>query len=396
MGILPSALVILTDCDWTDPLAYVTAKSHGLTEECEAILEASGLTEDQIKLPGIGAPITPARTIVPTYQKNWPLRVASQSFYEKALLGQVESMTQEDQPADSGPSNFGFEDEVDESKKFNGNLMDADTEEDGGGWDMGDEDLGLEEHGDEFVNVESDTGGVGMSEAELWARNSPIAADHVAAGSFETAMQLLNRQVGAVNFKPLKPRFLEIYQASKTYLPASAGLSPLVNYVRRTVDETDPRKILPIIPRDLESIRTVELQKGFSAMKANNLEEGVEIFRNVLHTLILTTVQSKSEVEDAKKIIQTATEYIIAMSIELERRGLTNNDSQVKRNLELASYFTKPTLELPHRQIALMSAMKLAYQKKNHVLAAHFASRILANNSQGKGADNVSLASDFL
>jgi coatomer protein complex subunit alpha (xenin) len=36
-----------------------------------------------------------------------------------------------------------------------------------------------------------------------------------------------------------------------------------------------------------------------------------------------------------------------------------------------------------------MSAMKLAYQKKNHVLAAHFASRILANNSQGKNAENV-------
>lgn len=371
------------------PLAYVTAKAHGLTEECEAILEASGLTEDQIKLPAIGAPLTPARTIVSTHEKNWPLRAASQSFYEKALLGQVESMTLEDEPVTSGANGFGFEDEADESKKFSGNLMDVDTEEDGGGWDMGNEDLGLEDHGDEFVNVESEIAGAGMSEAELWARNSPIAADHVAAGSFETAMQLLNRQVGAVNFAPLKPRFLEIYQASKTFLPASAGLPPLINYVRRTVDETDPRKILPIIPRDLESIRTSDLQKGFSAMKANNLEEGVQIFRNVLHTLLLTTVQSKSEVEDAKKIIQTANEYIIAMSIELERRSLASDESQVKRNLELAAYFTKPTLELPHRQIALMSAMKLAYQKKNHVLAAHFASRILANNSQGKNAENA-------
>lgn len=368
----------------------MTAKAHGLTEECEAILEASGLTEDQIKLPVIGAPLTPARAIVSTHEKNWPLRAASQSFYEKALLGQVESMTLEDEPAASGANAFGFEEEADESKKFNGNLMDVDTEEDGGGWDMGDEDLGLEDQGDGFVSVESETAGVGMSEAELWARNSPIAADHVAAGSFETAMQLLNRQVGAVNFEPLKLRFLEIYQASKTYLPASAGLPPLVNYVRRTVEETDPRKILPIIPKDIESIRTTELQKGFSAMKANNLEEGVRIFRSVLHTLILTTVQSKSEVEDAKKIIQTATEYIIAMSIELERRSIATDESQVKRNLELASYFTKPTLELPHRQIALMSAMRLAYQKGNHVLAAHFASRVLANSSQGKNAENVS------
>jgi coatomer protein complex subunit alpha (xenin) len=77
------------------------------------------------------------------------------------------------------------------------------------------------------------------------------------------------------------------------------------------------------------------------------------------------------------------------MSIELERRRVANDESQVKRNLELSAYFTKPSLELPHRQIALMSAMKLAYQKKNHILAAHFASRILANNNQGKNAENV-------
>src|SRR5437868_1782870 len=78
-----------------------------------------------------------------------------------------------------------------------------------------------------FVYVEStDAGGAGSSEADLWARNSPIAADHVAAGSFESAMNLLNRQVGAVNFAPLKPRFMEVYSATKTYLPASPGLPP--------------------------------------------------------------------------------------------------------------------------------------------------------------------------
>lgn len=77
------------------------------------------------------------------------------------------------------------------------------------------------------------------------------------------------------------------------------------------------------------------------------------------------------------------------MTIELERRKIAEDSSQVKRNLELSAYFTKPSLEPPHRQIALRSAMKLAYQKKNHVLAAHFASRILANNSQGRAAEDV-------
>lgn len=30
----------------------------------------------------------------------------------------------------------------------------------------------------------------GVKETELWVRNSPFAPDHVAAGSFETAMQV--------------------------------------------------------------------------------------------------------------------------------------------------------------------------------------------------------------
>lgn len=278
-----------------DPLAYVTAKAHGLNEECEAILEASGLTEEDIKIPEINVPTSPSKAIVPTHQKNWPLRAASQSFFERALLGQVESMAIEDE-APSGTNGFGMDEYADDGKRFNGDLLDVEGEEDATGWNMGDGDLNLEQT-DELA-VETDGAGVGMSEAELWARNSPIAADHVAAGSFETAMQLLNRQVGAVNFEPLKPRFMEIYQASKTYLPATVGLPPLVNYVRRTVEETDSRRILPAIPRDLESVRTNDLRKGLAAMKANNLEEGVKIFRGVLHNLILTTVQNESEVEE--------------------------------------------------------------------------------------------------
>jgi hypothetical protein len=34
-----------------DPLAYATAKTYGLTEECTAILEVAGLNEEEISLP---------------------------------------------------------------------------------------------------------------------------------------------------------------------------------------------------------------------------------------------------------------------------------------------------------------------------------------------------------
>ena len=374
------------------PLAYLTARSHGLTEECEAILESTGLSEEQISLPNVGSPQQPPRTIVPTHKSNWPVKPASHSSFEKALLGEV-GMAVED---DGAPDLIDEDVPVIESER---GLAGPEDEEAGDGWDMGD-DIGLDTTGgdSDFVNVDNpdapaEAVGPGSSEADMWSRNSPLAADHVAAGSFDSAMQLLNRQVGAVNFESLKPRFLEVYQASKTYLPASAGLPPLVNYVRRNVNETDTRKVLPIIPRDLESITNNDLQEGFSAMKSNKLDSGVVTFKRLLRTVLVNVVSSQAQVDEAKALIAKATEYALAMSIELERRKLQSSGSQdeesLKRQLELSAYFTVPKLEVAHRQLALMAAMKLAFANKQFSSALSFANRVLANGAGPKLVEQV-------
>ncbi|OJJ00061.1 hypothetical protein ASPVEDRAFT_81643 [Aspergillus versicolor CBS 583.65] len=362
------------------PLAYLTAKSHGLTEEAESILEAIGLTEDQITLPTIEAPSKAPQPIVPTFKASWPVKAAAHSSFEKALLGEV-GVGDEEAPE------LGFEPEEEDGAVTAGEALE-DEDEDAAGWDMGDE-INVEEDVD-FVNVDSAEAGAGSTEADLWARNSPLAADHVAAGSFDTAMQLLNRQVGAVHFAPLKPRFLDIFKASRTYLSATPGLPPLVNYVRRTVDETDSRKVLPAIPKDLETVASVDLQEGYAAMRANKLEDGVKIFKGILHTVLVNTVSSEAEVDQAKKIIETAREYVLAMSIELERRSLsTESPEDLKRSLELSAYFTIPKLEVAHRQLALMAAMKLAFANKNYSSALSFANRMLANGGSAKLLDQA-------
>jgi coatomer protein complex subunit alpha (xenin) len=373
------------------PLAYLTAKSNGLEEECQSILEATGLTEEQLTIPTLGEGLTPPKPVVPTYKANWPTKATSQSFFEKALLGQMEGLSLEDEPA---VATNGFDDAADEGVAAAGGLAEGDEDEDAAGWDMGEDIVPEVEEG--FVNVEStDAGGAGSSEADLWARNSPLAVDHVAGGSFESAMQLLNRQVGAVNFAPLKPRFLEVYQASKTYLPASAGLPPLVNYVRRNVEETDPRKVLPIIPRDLEYLAANDLQRGYDSMKANKLEDGLNIFKGILHSVLVNAVSSESEVAEAKKLITSASEYAVAMTIELSRRKLGSNDvvsknkDLLKRSLELSAYFTIPKIEVPHRQLALLNAMNLAMRSKNYNSALSFANRILANGGASKIVESV-------
>ncbi|KAK0516867.1 hypothetical protein JMJ35_000022 [Cladonia borealis] len=385
LGDVDARLQMLKELDLY-PLAYATAKANGLDEEVQTILEASGLTEDQISLPTMGQPLQPPRPIVPTQKVNWPVKAASHSFFEKALLGEVGAIDD-----DAAPTSNGF-DHIDgaledEAIPRDGELGEEE-DEDAAGWDMGD-DINVETESD-FVNVDSADAGAGSSEADLWARNSPIAADHAAAGSFETAMQLLNRQLGAVNFTPLKPRFLEIYQASKTYLPATPGLPPLVNYVRRNIEETDTRKVLPIIPRDLETIATVDLQEGYGAMRSNKLEDGLKTFKKILHCLLVNAVSSQQEVGEAKKIISTAAEYATAMAIELERRTIsTEGDENLKRSLELSAYFTIPKLEVAHRQLALMAAMKLAFTNKNFSSALSFANRMLANGGSAKLLDQA-------
>ncbi|KAL9945007.1 hypothetical protein D7B24_001313 [Verticillium nonalfalfae] len=345
----------------------------------------------QLTMPSIGEPLSPPKPVVPTYKANWPTKPTSQSIFETALNDPAGGALEE---ATAGVDEFGLDEAGDSTAKRNGNLIDVDDDEDAAGWDMGD-DVVPEVEGD-FVNVESaDAGGAASSEADLWARNSPLAVDHVAGGSYETAMQLLNRQVGAVNFAPLKPRFLEVYQASKTYLPASAGLPPLVNYVRRTVEETDPRKVLPIVPRDLEFLATNDLQKGYDSMKTNKLEQGLKIFKGILHTILVNAVSSESEVAEAKKLITSASEYAVAMAVELGRRELGAPDvvSQkpelLKRSLELSAYFTIPKIEVPHRQLALLSAMQLAVKNKNYSSALSFANRIIANGGATKIIENA-------
>ena len=363
----------------------MTAKAHGLDEECKIILDASDLTEDQVSLPTLGQPLRRPRVVVNTHKSNWPVKVASHSFFEKALLGEVDNSETLEAPLSNGHGQMAEANEG--AVQLNG-THDEDEDEEAAGWDMGD-DIIVEAES-EFVNVNSANGGAGSSEAELWARNSPIAADHVAAGSFDTAMQLLNRQIGATNFEPLKPRFLEIYQATKTYLPASESLPPLINYVRRNVEEIDSRKVLPVIIRDLESIATNDLQEGYSAMRSNKLEDGLRTFKRILHSLMVNAVSSQQQVNEAKKIVTTASEYASAMAMELERRLIgTDGEANLKRSLELSAYFTMSKLEVAHRQLALMAAMRLAASNKNSSSALSFANRMIANGGSPKLIDQV-------
>ncbi|GMF82838.1 unnamed protein product [[Candida] boidinii] len=78
------------------PLAYATAKTNGLDDIAESILADSGLTADDIKLPEISTGSNTVPTAKTDGSKNWPLKDNKLSFFEQALLGNMEALTIDD------------------------------------------------------------------------------------------------------------------------------------------------------------------------------------------------------------------------------------------------------------------------------------------------------------
>jgi coatomer protein complex subunit alpha (xenin) len=182
-------------------------------------------------------------------------------------------------------------------------------------------------------------------------------------------------------------------------LPANAGMAPLVNHVRRTLTETDSRRVLPIIPRDVESVISGEIVAGKNAMKANRLEDGAASFKKALHLLMVNAAASTSQAEEAAAAIQSAGSYVLAMSVELERRQLIGgatdlssfDDETKKRALELSAYFTVPTMDAQHQTLAWFSAMNFANRNKQLGSVLGFANALIERGTNAKFKETVSL-----
>ena len=243
-------------------------------------------------------------------------------------------------------------------------------EEGGGGW-ADDDDLDLS--GVPDAGVTSGGGyyvapNAGPSPMSVWARDSQLVADHVAAGSFETAMQMMQRQLGIVNFAPLKPYFLALSNASLGVLGAAPSTPPLLAPLLR--GPTMPRLALTL-PSIVE-----RLKGGYSVVTAGKFPEALEIFSGVLTATALTVVSSRQEVAHLKELQGICRDYIIALNLELLRKKTTDP----KRAVELAAYFTHCNLQPAHTMLALKMAMTAAYKLKNFNTASSFARRLLELN----------------
>jgi coatomer protein complex subunit alpha (xenin) len=394
-------------------LAYLAAVTHGLTEHAERLkplIQAPGLEIPEAAPAGakLMQPPTPIIRTKDGSEKeqglreedgtvNWPQLTVPKSAFEGTLaeneatgLAVTDDMLGEaagdawDDELDFGDDGPGASEQPEPS---NGAASGA------GGWDDeldfgDDDDLDVgggkaasngREGGDDFFAAPA----AGVSPASSWVNNSSHAADHVAAGSFETAMQLLNRQLAVVNFDPLKTQFVGVFCGAVTAVPGLALSPSLMMPLQRT--PPSEAKGLPSICTKLPWLIET-LKVAYKHFHQGNFTDSHDAFQTIMHGIPLVVTATRSEANETKELLDIAREYITAIRIKL---AILDVSDDPVRSTELSAYFTHCSLQPGHLFLALRQAMVQSFKIKNYITAATFAHRLLElpDISSDKNAD---------
>lgn len=374
------------------PLAYLTAATHGLEEDAarlRALLEAKELpVPETLQDATLFLPPTPIMR-----GDNWPLLVVAKSPMDGALVDsdpvvQRHNPTTYDEPAgDAWNEDLDLDDGEPKTAAENGKPSrgHGETPEAGGGW--GDDDLDLEDDDLDLgptatpVHKEHSFGAddfrvppAGVSATALWCQNSTHAADHAAAGDFEGAMKLLNRQIAVVNFAPLQSHFMALYTGASASLPGLPQVTSLRSFLVRGGTDRAPseKENLPKLCFKLPAL-IERLTAAYKAFHAGKFAESREHFDFILHTIPLTVVTTRSENNELKELLDISREYVTAIRI----KAAVTDEADPVRNMELSAYFTHCNLQPAHLLLALRVAMASTFKNKNYITAASFAQRLL-------------------
>lgn len=376
-----------------DALAFITAQCAGDAETAQQLAAAAGV-DASVAYAAIGegactAPgVMPAA--VPSWQHDWPLKPARENYFDQVLAEGAEGgMIFEDNAVDAPAHDLDSwldGDALAEEEAGEAAVPALDDAEADAAWDLdevavapAEEELGQQMA--PLADVDSLEGlAPGSAEDEHWRRNSPIAADLAAAGAFDTALQLLQRQAGIVAFEPLKPLLWRAFVAARALVPGAPGASPLVVPLRRNneASEGELSRVLPASPLRVGYLESHVLQEAYRSVSANKLPEAQEQLRALLHALVLTPAADDAEAASIERLVVTCREYLLGTAIELERRALAQSEPEnVARNLELAALFTHVQMQPPHQMLALRIAMMESRRVGNLAMAGHFARRLL-------------------
>uniref|UniRef100_A0A669E511 Coatomer subunit alpha n=1 Tax=Oreochromis niloticus TaxID=8128 RepID=A0A669E511_ORENI len=345
LGDVSERVRILKNCGQKS-LAYLTAATHGLDEEAEALKETFDPEKETVPEVDPNAQLLQPPPPINPLDTNWPLLTVSKGFFEGAIAAKGKSRykvlswsalrylytNQQDVPVGAG-----------------------------GGTEDG-----------FFVPPTK-----GTSPTQMWCNNSQLPVDHILAGSFETAMRLLHDQVGVVNFGPYKSLFMQTLSRGRTSYLGLPSLPCLRGHPQRNWKDCGAKQGLPAVGLRLSDLIS-RLQQCYQLTTAGRFEDAVERFRVILLSVPLLVVDNKQEIAEAQQLITICREYIVGLTMETERKKLPKDTlEQQKRLCEMAAYFTHCNLQPVHMVLVLRTALNLFFKLRNFKTAAGFARRLL-------------------
>jgi coatomer subunit alpha len=106
----------------------------------------------------------------------------------------------------------------------------------------------------------------------------------------------LNRQIGAVNFTPLKPLFLATFQASRAYLSLNSSTPSIAIPLHRQERGLPFQAITP-------QAVIAKLQEAYGATTKGSFSQAVSLFTNIIHSIVFTVTNRRSELEEVSDSI---------------------------------------------------------------------------------------------
>jgi coatomer protein complex subunit alpha (xenin) len=345
--------------------------THGLTEEAEEIKQSLGQEDLTIATHPRAKLLRPPPPILQSDQ-NWPLLTTTRSFFEQSATARASGGPKLVADFDAVTKVEGqWEDDEEvilDEEGLPAAVGDEGEDEDGGGWDAGDDDLELP---DLEVGPSSAAEGYfvpptkGTSQSQVWCNNSQLPADHATAGSLETAMRLLHDQIGIVNFDPLKPLFVQAYSTARTCCIALASLPPLFTYPHRNWQDAGAKKGVAAVGLRLGTL-VHRLQAAYQLTTQGKFSDAVSKFRHILHSVPFIVVENRQELTEAQQLIGICREYILGLSMEISRKELPKASLEdQQRSCEMAAYFTHCNLQPVHLMLSLRTAQNLFYKVKH-------------------------------
>lgn len=137
----------------------------------------------------------------------------------------------------------------------------------------------------------------GQSTANAWSSRSGHASDHLAAGSFETAMHLLHRQIAIVNFQPFQSRFVLILLSAWSNHTGLPLASTLVLPNLRTIDGSGKDVSMPTVPLGTKHL-VPALTSAYKHFQRGSFASAKDTLSEILLSLPLIAATARSAVSE--------------------------------------------------------------------------------------------------